>query len=890
MKIRFLLLFLFLLLFSNGFAQTKVDSLKTQLESTQSALDSLTLLQELSSLSMRSSIEESVAFSKMYFDLAEREQDAQHIYDANFRLGVVFKYKGEYDSSLVYLEKALNQAIEMEDSTSMGRCYNAFGVVYKTSGKFLKAEEYYELALELARERNDYQNQAKIYNNLGLLLQIQGKYAEALEHFRPSIELKHKLNDTKGLIVSYNNIGLNFTNLDQFANAIEHYQIGLEFSEKINDKYSQGVLTNNMGEAYLQLDSIDQAIRFLNRSIEVRLQIEDEIGLAKSYFHFGNLWAKLKKYDRSERYYKDAIFILESKNKLDELNAVYQALGKLKYENEFYSSAIKWFQKAQNNAERIQSRSDQLINFEYLAKCFFKLNKFDSAYAYLDKAKSLSDQLQDLEVEQKLQEQQMRYEAEFNQNTIRQLREAQSIQEVEREKDRIVFYVVLASLILAGGLIVLLFRQNQLKKRYAKELESHNIHIEKQNKNLEKAKLKAEEASRVKSDFLASVSHEIKTPLNGINGMTELLQSTQLNSTQRNYLSTIKNSSDNLLILMNDILDFAKIESSNLQLDIRRNSLKGLLENIYKSFEENAKSKELNFDLEIQEDVPDYVYVDASRLKQVISNLLSNSFKFTHLGFVTLKIDVISKEKTFNGEKVSLRFSVSDSGVGISGELKSRIIDAFNQADSSITRKYGGVGLGLAISHSLIELMGGSLEIESEVSRGTEVYFTLDLKADKNNPHEKASTIRDKNRRENLSETGIRYPLNICIAEDNEINQELLKVTLQKMGYDPLIVENGGELLEKMHDYSVDLIFMDIQMPIVDGITATKEIRAKKENTAEYPIIVAVTANTFNEDKSRYLTAGMNDYIPKPFTTADIHQAITKWYPTIAGYQKEKDD
>lgn len=883
MKLRALL---FLILFTSAVkAEFTLDSLRQEL-AVSSSEDSLLVLKELAALSMRQNLEDALEYSRKYNALSQRLKSQEHQYQSNFRLGVVFKYGGEYDSSLIYLKAALQMSETSKDSVRIGRCYNALGVVFKTTGDFKKAQEYYERALEIARELKDLSNQAKIYNNIGLLLQLQGRYAEALENFRASIQLKLKLKDDKGLIVAYNNIALNFSNLDQFDKAIQHYKLGLKYSNALNDKYSIGVLSNNLGEAYLQADSIDQAIRFLNESVELRLEIEDEIGLAKSYFHFGNLWSKLNKTDRAERYYKDAIFILEKQNKYDELNAIYQALGKLKYQLNLYKSAIKWFKISQTNAQLIGSRSDQLINYEYLAQCFESLNQYDSAYVYLKKTKQLSDELIEAELEKKLQEQQVRYEAEFNQNTIRQLREAQNVRELERNRDRVIFYIVLISLVTAGVLLILVLRQNQLKKRHAKELEEHNIQIEKQNKSLEKAKLQAEEASRVKSDFLASVSHEIRTPLNGVIGMAELLYNTPLAPTQQSYLDTIKNSSDNLLMLMNDILDFSKIESTGIKLTIRRNSLRTLLKNIFSSFENLAANKELNFDLEIAEDVPDFVYIDASRVRQIIGNLLSNAFKFTHLGFVTLKVEVLSKEKTLNGEKVAIRISVVDSGVGISKELKEKIFKAFNRADTSITRRYGGIGLGLAISQSLAELMGSTIEIESEISRGTKIQFTLDVKAEKTDPHEKASRIRETGKRENIAETSVRYPLDICIAEDNEINQELLKITLQKMGYDPIVVSNGEAVLDKLNSQNIDLVFMDIQMPVMDGVTATKRIRTKFLGNKEYPVIIAVTANTYNEDRSNYLNAGMNDYIAKPFTSQEIQDAIKKWYSVVEERQK----
>ena len=291
-------------------------------------------------------------------------------------------------------------------------------------------------------------------------------------------------------------------------------------------------------------------------------------------------------------------------------------------------------------------------------------------------------------------------------------------------------------------------------------------------------------------------------------------------------------------------------------------------------FQPLAHEKELDFQVDLDQNIPDVAFIDAPRLRQVVVNLLSNAIKFTHKGFVKLSVQVIASEPTLNGDMVTLRFAVEDSGIGVPKDKQKEIFSSFNQLDSKVSRQYSGVGLGLSISQGILGMMNSSIKLESEFARGSTLWFDIKIKAEKDG--KRVVTSSDNTKVKFDKELGITCPLRILIAEDNEINQKLLKINLNKMGYNPIIVSNGQEALDQIKIQDFDIVFMDVQMPILDGVSATKEI--VRMYGSNKPVIVAVTANAMGTDKQSYIEAGMDDYISKPFTTKEIESCLRNWH------------
>jgi len=378
-------------------------------------------------------------------------------------------------------------------------------------------------------------------------------------------------------------------------------------------------------------------------------------------------------------------------------------------------------------------------------------------------------------------------------------------------------------------------------------------------------------ASQAKGEFLANMSHEIRTPLNGVLGMLTFLEDTKINDEQSSYINSIRSCCDGLLVVINDILDLSKLDAGMLSMEYIPFHLKNLIEETCHLLDSSISQKSLSLEYSIDNQIAQAFIGDRLRIRQILLNLLNNAIKFTDYGAIKLSIVVSSTHISSAGKKIStLSFQVKDQGIGISKDDKKKLFKPFSQVDASITRKFGGTGLGLIICSQLVKQMKGQMKVKSKLGEGSIFSFSIPLEHTEliaeNIPMTQQEILADE------QELASKYPLNILVAEDNNINQTIAKKIFAKLGYNIDIAKNGQKAVEALDNKSYDIIFMDMQMPVMDGVTATEIIMNKWQSNS--PRIVAMTANVLPEDKEKCINAGMRGFIPKPINIANIIDII----------------
>ena len=677
------------------------------------------------------------------------------------------------------------------------------------------------------------------------------------------------------------------TERGDYYNAKENLKKALEIAYKLDDKISQGIINTKIGKLQFLVNEPKKSLSSLTKAISIQREIDDKVNLGLTYNIRGVIHSNLEQYTAALEYFKNAEFSFDKQNSEKyladvylnqaqvylKLNQIDKAQSKLensivkakKYQQNrvlsisYIKNAQVYFAKTEYNLAldqaktgldiALENKNTSNINDAYLtlSKIYQSKEQYKSAHLYLNKHLNLTDSLKTVSkaaLSSKSNPSQIRYvESPENEQLINQPTE----EEAEGNLARITTILSISLITILSLLTLSLYKNNNIRLR------TNNM-LQIKNDELIVAKEKAELASKTKANFLSTVTHELRTPLYAVTGLTNLLLDEKPKEKQIPHLKSLKFSGDYLLTFINDILQINKIEANKVELDPEDFNLKTKMENVIAALNNSAHNNNTQIHFEYEKDLPENYIGDQLKISQILINLLGNAIKFTQDGDIWVKV----KHKTVNKNLYNLQFEIKDNGIGISQEKQNQMFESFSQGSIQINRKYGGTGLGLSIVKGLIKILNGKISLESQLGKGTSFFFELPLKHVQ--PKRKKEIPNESKHIENIKALDLEN-IKILVVEDNKINQMITKKILTKMRLGCDIVDNGEDAVEMVKNTDYNVVLMDIHMPGISGLEATKRIRDfNKELT-----IIALTAVTLEDKMHEFDEAGFDDIISKPF-------------------------
>ena len=686
-----------------------------------------------------------------------------------------------------------------------------------------------------------------------------------------------------------------------YFNAKENLEEALILAQKIKDKKSQGIIYAKIGELQFTINEFDKSLVSLIKATEIQRDIDDKVNLATTYSLNGMLHAGRQEYKDALEYLKSAKQLFEENNLDAKIPEVTLNQGKVYLKLADYKTAKSFFEKTivlakKNNQTHILSKAliynsktlvrlgnteqgitsaleglevaqsnKQIDNIDdaylTLSDIYKNNGDFKQAHNYLQKHAKITDSVLTVERANLSPTGKTDYIEAFNAAEFKKLKEQVAIQESDSNLAKITTILSIALITILSLLTLSLYKNNNIR------LKSNNM-LQEKNDDLIEAMKRAELASKTKANFLSTVTHELRTPLYAVTGLTNMLLEEEPSENQIPHLKSLKFSGDYLLTFINDILQINKIEANKVELDPVLFNLKTKVENVCSALNNSALDNNTKMHYNFQTDLPETFIGDNLKISQILINLIGNSIKFTKDGDIWVRVYSINN----TGNDHTLRFEIEDNGIGISKEKQDNMFESFSQGSIQINRKYGGTGLGLSIVKGLIEILKGKIYLKSELGKGTTFFFEIPLTY-----APETVKIEKEDYSKNIRKLDISN-IKILIVEDNKINQMITKKILNKMNLQCDIVDNGEAAVEKVKENNYNVVLMDIHMPGISGLEATKIIRTfDKELT-----IFALTAVTLEDKMHEFDEAGFDDIISKPFKQEDFEK---KLYEVLAANQ-----
>lgn len=683
------------------------------------------------------------------------------------------------------------------------------------------------------------------------------KCSESLLYSQQLLEYALKQNKHDMAAASYNIIGLNFEEFGDLKKSIQYYNSGVTYARLAKNDTIENYLYNNIGNLYyFRLKDSKKGLYYYQKSYELSKRIDEPRDIAFAEINLADVYLDLNEYKKANYYLQ----LVEKKMAPDdyEMGMSYYSLIGYYYEiqGDFVNAERNYLRCIDDfkHQEFEYHKSHQMDIYNMVYKFYKKQNKTDRALYYLEKHDQLQDEIFSKERNIEIRMAGGDIEALEYKYKVQQIETEKRIQEQKMKATNRFNKVVLFFLGFVIVFLIFIFKGFVNYRSLSKKLSDYNF-------QLQVAHEKSEEATRLKTQFLSNVSHELRTPLYGVIGMAEILESEHKEIKNSPYFNALKFSSQYLLTLINDVLNVYKIEDNDIEFNYENINVREEIGHIKESMNVIAKSNKNEIVVSISEDVPQYIKTDLTRFSQILINLASNSLKFTKKGKVTISLSLEKKENNS-----FLKLEVLDTGIGIPEEYINKIFEKFVQVDVNLQEQYKGTGLGLSIVKRLVELFKGSISVESKINEGSK--FTVLF------PHIPADEILASDQLKTLSHAKLKN-LNILVVEDNKINQMVTKKLLEKNGHNFQMAENGLEALLLVEENNFDVILMDINMPVMNGVEASIKIR----NLGIKTPIIALTAS----DKENILKEilekknGLTDVLVKPFEYADLENVISRY-------------
>lgn len=779
-------------------------------------------------------------FFNRSYGILEKAGDVKGQAQIENNIGLVFMYMSNYDSALVRLEGALAKKRAVNNIKSIPSTIMNIGMIHHQRGEHETALDCYLRSYSL---EDSLGNEIAAYTSLyhaGAVLNDMGNFPLAREYMLRSLPIaeKHEHSQLQSFIVDL--LGAIAFGQDELDEAEQYFLESRELAAKLGSKYSLALSHNNLGELYVKKEQYELAKESLQKGLALAEEIGEKSIESMTCSNLGTLYAILKERELAEKNFLRALLIDDEMQDFHSESSNLQSLGMfyLEYgqpEKAIESCLASYELSTKDVALPLQQAA---CNCLYLA--YKKSGNINKAFDYLEKLRNLEDTLKNEDRAKELTRLQMNFEHEKQQAAdSMKFAQQQALKDIELEKQELDLSRQRIALASSGiGLILILVLAFTIYR----------------------GKQRAERAERHKEQFLANMSHEIRTPMHAISGMTKILIRNEPADEQRKYLNAISESAGNLLVILNDILDLSKVEEGKLKIEHIPMNPSKIIDNVLDMIRVKAEEKGLRLHLQVDNDVPEFMIGDPTRLNQIMLNLVGNAIKFTENGSVDVKI-------LRNAEKLEIK--VEDSGIGIPKEKLDGVFGSFEQVDDSTTRKYGGTGLGLSITKKLVELQNGQIWLESEEGVGS--VFTVEL------PLEEvvmdAESILQKSDEELRALGDSLAGLRVLLVEDEEFNRMVagddLAYYIPKVILD--VAENGQVGIDKFSANDYDIVLMDIQMPVLSGLDATRRIREiELEKKSSRTPVIAMTASLLKDELDKCFAAGMDGYIPKPYNAEEL--------------------